>query len=68
MSFGKPQTQLTPEQQLQKQQRLGLGLSALSDVFAKRDPIAGTMQRQAALQQQQREQERLKLEKEKKKN
>lgn len=65
MSFGKPQTQLTPEQQLQRQQRLGLGLSALSDVFAKRDPIAGTMQRQAALQQQQREQERLKLEKEK---
>lgn len=61
MSFGKPQTQLTPEQQLQKQQRLGLGLSALSDVFAKRDPIAGTMQRQAMLQAQQKkaEQDRL---------
>jgi len=36
MSFGKPQTPLTPEQQRQRQQRLGLGLSALSDVFAKR--------------------------------
>ena len=52
MSFGRPQTPLTPEQ-LQRQQRLGLGLSALSDVFSRRDPIAGTMQRQAFLKQQQ---------------
>jgi len=55
MSFGKPQTPLTPEQQRQRQQRLGLGLSALSDVFAKRDPVAGTMQRQAMLQAQQKQ-------------
>ena len=61
MSFGKPQTQLTPEQQLQKQQRLGLGLSALSDVFAKRDPIAGTMQRQSMLQAQRKIAEQDKL-------
>ena len=61
MSFGKPQTQLTPEQQLQRQQRLGLGLSALSDVFAKRDPVAGTMQRQAMLQAQQKQAEQDKI-------
>ena len=60
MSFGTPQTPLTPEQ-MQRQQRVGLGLSALSDVFARRDPIAGTMQRQAMLQAQQKkaEQDRL---------
>jgi hypothetical protein len=63
MSFGRPQTPLTPEQ-LQRQQRLGLGLSALSDVFAKRDPIAGTMQRQAVLRQQQMQAERDRLNKE----
>lgn len=56
MSFGRPQTPLTPEQ-LQRQQRIGLGLSALSDVFARRDPIAGTMQRQAVLRQQQMQQQ-----------
>jgi len=60
MSFGRPQTPLTPGQ-IQRQQRLGLGLSALSDVFSRRDPIAGTMQRQAMLQAQQKkaEQDRL---------
>lgn len=63
MSFGRPQTPLTPEQ-LQRQQRLGLGLSALSDVFARRDPIAGTMQRQAVLKQQQMQAERDRLNKE----
>ena len=61
MSFAKPQTPLTPEQQMQRQQRLGLGLSALSDVFAKRDPVAGTMQRQAMLQAQQKKAEQDKL-------
>ena len=49
MSFGRPQTPLTPEQ-LQRQQRVGLGLSALSDIFARRDPIANTLQRQAMLE------------------
>jgi|11_taG_2_1085331.scaffolds.fasta_scaffold05420_2 hypothetical protein len=63
MSFGRPQAPLTPEQ-MQRQQRLGLGLSALSDVFARRDPIAGTMQRQAVLKQQQMQAERDKLNKE----
>ena len=61
MSFGKPQTPLTPEQQMQRQQRLGLGLSALSDVFARRDPVAGTMERQAMLQAQQKKAEQDKL-------
>jgi len=56
MIFGKPQTPLTPEQ-MQRQQKVGLGLSALSDVFARRDPIAGTMQRQAMLQAQQRQEQ-----------
>ena len=60
MSFGRPQTPLTPEQ-LQRQQRLGLGLSALSDVFARRDPIAGTMERQAMLQAQQKKAEQDKI-------
>ena len=49
MIFGRPQTPLTPEQ-LQRQQRVGLGLSALSDIFARRDPIANTLQRQAMLE------------------
>lgn len=64
MIFGKPQTPLTPEQQMQRQQRLGLGLSALSDVFGRRDPIAGTMQRQAMLQAQQKEAEQKKKQEE----
>jgi len=44
-----------------RQQQVGLALSALSDVFGRRDPIAGTMQRQAMLQAQQQkaEQDRL---------
>jgi len=42
---------------MQRQQKVGLGLSALSDVFARRDPIAGTMQRQAMLQAQQRQEQ-----------
>lgn len=54
MSFGRPQTPLTPEQ-LQRQQRVGLGLAALSDVFSRRDPIANTLQRQAFLQESQQQ-------------
>ena len=44
-----------------RQQQVGLALSALSDVLGRRDPIAGTMQRQAMLQAQQKkaEQDRL---------
>ena len=40
-----------------RQQQVGLALSALSDVFGRRDPIAGTMQRQAMLQAQQRQEQ-----------
>ena len=64
MIFKKPQTPLTPEQQMQRQQRIGLGLSALSDVFSRRDPIAGTMQRQAVLRQQKMQAEQKKKQEE----
>jgi len=40
-----------------RQQQVGLALSTLSDVFGRRDPIAGTMQRQAMLQAQQRQEQ-----------
>lgn len=40
-----------------RQQQVGLALSALSDVLGRRDPIAGTMQRQAMLQTQQRQEQ-----------
>ena len=40
-----------------RQQQVGLALSALSDVLGRRDPIAGTMQRQAVLRQQQMQQQ-----------
>ena len=53
-----PQPTATP---YNRQQQIGLALSALSDVFAKRDPIAGTMQRQAFLQAQKQKEEQQKL-------
>ena len=53
-----PQPTATP---YNRQQQIGLALSALSDVFGKRDPIAGTMQRQAFLQAQKQKEEQQKL-------
>jgi hypothetical protein len=47
-----------------RQQQVGLALSALSDVFGRRDPIAGTMQRQAVLRQQQMQAEQKKKQEE----
>jgi hypothetical protein len=47
-----------------RQQQVGLALSALSDVLGKRDPIAGTMQRQAMLQAQQMQAEQKKKQEE----
>ncbi len=47
-----------------KQQQIGLFLSALSDALGQRDPIAGTMQRQAMLQGQQKQTEQKKKQQE----
>ena len=56
-----PQPTATP---YNRQQQIGLALSALSDVLGKRDPIAGTMQRQAVLRQQQMQAEQKKKQEE----
>ena len=53
-----PQPTATP---YNRQQQIGLALSALSDVLGKRDPIAGTMQRHAFLQAQKQKEEQQKL-------
>lgn len=60
MAFGKPQTPLTPEEQLQRRQNLGVGLAALSETLQNGDPVARTLglQQQFA-QQKQLEQEEL---------
>jgi hypothetical protein len=47
MAFGKPKTPLTPEQQLQRRQNIGVGLSALSEALRGGDPVGRTL----ALQQ-----------------
>jgi hypothetical protein len=47
MAFGKPKTPLTPEQQLQRRQNIGVGLAALSEAFRGGDPVGRTL----ALQQ-----------------
>ena len=54
MAFGKPRTPLTPEEQLQRRQNLGLGLSALSETLKGGDPVGRTLglQQQFAEQQQ----------------
>lgn len=57
MAFGKPKTPLTPEEQLQRRQNLGLGLAALSETFKGGDPVARTL----GLQQQFEQQETQKL-------
>lgn len=59
MAFGKPQTPLTPEEQLQRRQNLGVGLAALSETLQGGDPVARTLglQQQFAQQAQQAEKE-----------
>ena len=61
MAFGKPQTPLTPEEQLQRRQNLGVGLAALSETLQGGDPVARTLglQQQFAQQAQQAEQQKL---------
>jgi len=61
MAFGKPRTPLTPEEQLQKRQNLGVGLAALSETLQGGDPVARTLglQQQFEQQAQQAEQEKI---------
>ena len=61
MAFGKPRTPLTPEEQLQRRQNLGVGLAALSETLRGGDPVARTLglQQQFEQQAQQAEQEKL---------
>ena len=61
MAFGKPRTPLTPEEQLQRRQNLGVGLAALSETLQGGDPVARTL----GLQQQFEQQEAEKLAKQK---
>jgi len=58
MAFGKPQTPLTPEEELQRRQNLGVGLAALSETLRGGDPVARTL----GLQQQFSEQQQLEQE------
>ena len=61
MAFGKPKTPLTPEQQLQRRQNIGVGLAALSESLRGGDPVGRTLglQQQLEAQQQQAEQDKL---------
>lgn len=61
MAFGKPRTPLTPEEQLQRRQNLGVGLSALSETLKGGDPVGRTLglQQQFEQQAQQAEQEKI---------
>lgn len=63
MLFGKTPTnlQVPTTNPYSKQQQIGLFLTALSDALGQRDPVAGTMQRQAMLQGQQKQAEQDKL-------
>jgi hypothetical protein len=61
MIFGKPKTPLTPEQQLQRRQNIGVGLAALSETLRGGDPVGRTLglQKQFEAQQQKAEQDKL---------
>ena len=67
MIFGKPKTPLTPEQQLQRRQNVGVGLAALSESLRGGDPVGRTLglQQQLEAQQQKAEQEELQAERQK---
>lgn len=51
MIFGKPKTPLTPEQQLQRRQNVGVGLAALSESLRGGDPVGRTLGLQQQLEQ-----------------
>ena len=53
MAFGKPQTPLTPEEQIERNRRRAIGLSVAAEAFKGGDPVS----RGLALRQQFEEQE-----------
>lgn len=61
MAFGKPRTPLTPEEQLQRRQNLGVGLAALSETLRGGDPVARTLGLQQQFEQQEAQAEQEKL-------
>ena len=61
MAFGKPRTPLTPEEQLQRRQNLGVGLAALSETLRGGDPVARTLGLQQQFEQQAQQAEQQKL-------
>lgn len=61
MAFGKPRTPLTPEEQLQRRQNLGVGLAALSETLQGGDPVARTLGLQQQFEQQAQQAEQQKL-------
>ena len=61
MAFGKPRTPLTPEEQLQRRQNLGVGLAALSETLQGGDPVARTLGLQQQFEQQEQQAEQQKL-------
>lgn len=58
MAILKPQTPLTPEQQLQRRRNIGVGLAALSETLRGGDPVARTLGLRQQLEQQEAEAER----------
>jgi len=58
MAFGKPRTPLTPEEQLQRRQNLGVGLAALSETLQGGDPVARTLGLQQQFEQQEQQAEK----------
>jgi len=61
MAFGKPRTPLTPEEQLQRRQNLGVGLAALSETLRGGDPVARTLGLQQQFEQQAQQAEKEKI-------
>lgn len=61
MAFGKPRTPLTPEEQLQRRQNLGVGLAALSETLQGGDPVARTLGLQQQFEQQEQQAEQQKI-------
>ena len=55
MAILKPQTPLTPEQQLQRRRNLGVGLAALSETLRGGDPVARTLGLMEQFEQQEEE-------------
>lgn len=61
MAFGKPQTPLTPEEQIERNRRRAIGLSVAAEAFRGGDPVGRALglRQQFEQQEQQAEQQRL---------